>query len=140
MSSTDQNKAIVRECYQAAAGADTERLREILSDDFVIHAPDDHHGVDGLLEMVAPFKTAVPDMKVTIDAQFADGDYVTTRFRAQGAHHGELFGTPPTGREVTVHGITLSRCSGGRIAEEWELVDAVGLLGQVGALPALTET
>jgi predicted ester cyclase len=76
---------------------------------------------------------------VTIDAQFADGDYVTTRFTAHGTHDGELLGTPPTGRDVEISGITISRCSNGRIAEEWELVDALGVLQQVGALPAPAE-
>jgi steroid delta-isomerase-like uncharacterized protein len=133
---TEQNKEIVRRCYALASAGDAAGLEQILQPDFVIHAPEDHHGVDGLLEMVAPVKAGLPDLRVTIDAQFADGDYVTTRFTAQGTHDGNLFGTPATGRDVALTGITISRCVEGRIAEEWELVDAVGALQQVGALPA----
>jgi steroid delta-isomerase-like uncharacterized protein len=136
MADTEQNKAVVRECYVAASGGDRAALREILQPDFVIHTPEDYNGVDGLLEMVAPIKAGLPDLKVTIDAQFADGDYVTTRFTAHGTHDGDLFGTPATGRDVAISGITVSRCVDGRIAEEWELVDAVGALQQIGALPA----
>jgi steroid delta-isomerase-like uncharacterized protein len=136
MSSSEQNKAVVRECYVAAEKGDRDALEQILQPDFVIHAPEDYQGADGLLAMVAPVKSGLPDLKVTIDAQFADGDYVTTRFTARGTHDGDLFGTPPTGRDVAISGITVSRCADGRIAEEWELVDAVGALQQVGALPA----
>jgi predicted ester cyclase len=136
---TEQNKAVVRECYVAAASGDSEALERILQPDFVIHTPEDYHGGDGLLAMVAPVKEGLPDLKVTIDAQFADGDYVTTRFTARGTHDGNLFGTPPTGRSVELSGITISRCAGGRIAEEWELVDALGAFQQVGAIPAPAE-
>jgi predicted ester cyclase len=136
---TEQNKAVVRECYVAAAAGDATRLREILDPDFVIHTPEDHHGVDGLLAMVGAVKSGLPDMKVTIDAQLADGDYVTTRFTARGTHGGDLFGNPATGRSVELSGITISRCSGGKIAEEWELVDALGAFQEIGAMPAPVE-
>jgi steroid delta-isomerase-like uncharacterized protein len=136
MADTEQNKAVVRECFVAAAASDATRLSQILQPNFVIHVPDDYDGVDGLLEMVAPIKAGLPDLNVTIDAQLTDGDYVTTRFTARGTHEGDLFGTPATGRAVELSGITVSRCVDGRIAEEWELVDAVGLLQQIGALPS----
>jgi steroid delta-isomerase-like uncharacterized protein len=133
---SEQNKAVVRECYAAAASGDVAALEEILQPDFVIHAPDDYNGLDGLLAMVEPVKAGLPDLKVTIDSQLVDGDYVTTRFTARGKHDGTLFGTPATGRDVAISGITISRCSNGKIAEEWELVDALGALEQIGALPA----
>jgi steroid delta-isomerase-like uncharacterized protein len=139
MADTEQNKKVVRDCYLYAAQGDEARLREVLDPDFVIHAPEDHHGVDGLLAMVEPIKAGLPDLKVTIDAQLADGDYVTTRFTASGTHDGNLFGTPATGRSVELSGITISRCADGRIAEEWELVDAIGVLQQIGALPSPAE-
>jgi steroid delta-isomerase-like uncharacterized protein len=135
----EQNMAVVRQCYVEAAKGDAAALQQILDPDFVIHAPEDYRGVSGLLAMVEPVKAGLPDLRVTIDAQFADGDYVTTRFTAHGTHDGELFGTPPTGRDVEISGITISRCSNGRIAEEWELVDALGVLQQVGALPRPAE-
>jgi predicted ester cyclase len=48
-------------------------------------------------------------------------------------------GTAPTGRDVSFSMLTISRCRDGKIEEEWELVDVVGLLRQVGALPSLAE-
>lgn len=133
MSSTDQHTAIVRECFAYATKGDRAGLERILSPDFVIYVPEEHRGVDGLLEMVETFRSALPDLAVTVDHQFADGDYVATRFTVRGTHDGELLGAPPTGRPVAVTGITVSRCEDGRIAEEWELVDVAGLLQQVAA-------
>jgi steroid delta-isomerase-like uncharacterized protein len=133
MRSTDQHAAIVRECFAYATRGDRAGLERILSPDFVIYVPEEHRGVDGLLEMVETFRSALPDLAVTVDHQFADGDYVATRFTVRGTHDGELLGAPPTGRPVAMSGITVSRCEDGRIAEEWELVDVAGLLQQVAA-------
>jgi steroid delta-isomerase-like uncharacterized protein len=135
MTNTTHNTTIVRQCFAEASRGNRAALEEILAPDFVIHIPDDYEGVDGLLGMVQVFRSAIPDMTVTVDHQFADGDYVASRFTVRGTHEGELFGAPPTNRQVVVHGITLSRCADGRIAEEWELVDVAGLLQQIGLLP-----
>jgi steroid delta-isomerase-like uncharacterized protein len=135
MATTTHNTTIVRQCFAEASRGNRAALEEILAPDFVIHIPDDYEGVDGLLGMVQVFRSALPDMAVTVDHQFAEGDYVASRFTVRGTHEGELFGAPPTNRQVVVHGITLSRCADGRIAEEWELVDVAGLLQQIGLLP-----
>jgi steroid delta-isomerase-like uncharacterized protein len=136
MRNTQHNIAIVAQCYVEALRGNRPGLEEILSPEFVIHVPEDHHGVDGLLGMVQVFRSALPDLAVSVDDQFAAGDYVASRFTVRGTHDGELFGAPPTSRKVVVKGITISRCEDGRIAEEWELVDVAGLLQQIGALPA----
>jgi steroid delta-isomerase-like uncharacterized protein len=135
MSTTTHNASIVRQCFAEASRGNRAALEQILAPDFVIHIPDDHVGVDGLLGMVQVFKSAMPDMHVTVDHQFADGDYVASRFTVRGTHDGELFGAAPTNRQVVLTGITISRCEDGRIAEEWELVDVAGLLQQIGLLP-----
>ncbi len=62
---------------------------------------------------------------------------MATRYTIRGTHDGDLMGTPPTGRDVAFIGLTVSRCRDGRIVEEWELVDTVGLLRQIGALPEM---
>jgi len=94
-------------------------------------------GAGGLATMVDGYRRALPDLELTVDQQFAAGEYVASRFTIRGTHRGDLMGVPASGREVVFTGLTLSRCRDGRIAEEWELTDTVGLLGQVGALPAM---
>ena len=135
MDTTTHNADVVRQCFAEASRGNRAALEQILAPDFVIHIPDDHVGVDGLLGMVQVFKSAMPDMQVTVDHQFAAGDYVASRFTVRGTHDGELFGAAPTNRHVVLSGITISRCQEGRIAEEWELVDVAGLLQQIGLLP-----
>jgi predicted ester cyclase len=134
MSDAEQNKAAVRSCFEEAARGNFDALPMILSEDYIVH-PEGVRGADGLAEMVAGYRAALAGLNVTIEHQLTEGDYVATRFTIRGRHEGELMGTAPTGRDVEVTGLTISRCSDGKIEEEWELVDVAGLLTQVGALP-----
>jgi predicted ester cyclase len=135
MSSSDDNKAVVRACLENGSRGNFDALDAIVADDYVLH-PEGIRGADGLKQMLQGYHDALSGLRVTIDQQFAAGDYVATRSTLRGTHDGELMGTPPTGNDVEFTMITISRCEGGRIAEEWEIADVITLLGQVGALPA----
>jgi predicted ester cyclase len=139
MSTSEENKAAVRACFENASQGNFDALDEIVAPDYVAH-PEEVHGRDGLQEMVEGYRSALSGLRVTIDQQFTADDYVATRFTIRGTHDGELMGTPPTGKDVAFTGITISRCEGGRILEEWELTDAVGLMGQIGALPEMAQS
>ncbi len=134
MTSIEDNKALVRACFENASAGRFEALERIVAPHYIVH-PDGARGADGLSESVERYREALSDLTVTIDQQFTEGDFVATRYRIQGTHDGQLMGMPATGREVEFSGITISHCEGGRIVEEWELVDTMGLLAQVGALP-----
>jgi steroid delta-isomerase-like uncharacterized protein len=138
MSASEANKAAVRDCFAQASQGNFEALHSIVSPDYVLH-PDEVHGPDGLAELVQGYRSGLSDLKVTIDQQFTEGDYVATRTTVRGRHDGDLMGAPATGREVEFSGLTVSRCRDGKIEEEWELIDAVALLRQVGVLPELAE-
>jgi predicted ester cyclase len=137
MSHSEQNKAAVKGCFEEASRGNFDALGSILSPDYVVH-PEGARGVEGLRQMVEGYRAAIGGLTVTIDQQFTEGDHVATRFTIRGCHNGELMGTAPTGRDVEFTGLTISRCRDGRIEEEWELVDTLSLLEQVGALPEAT--
>jgi predicted ester cyclase len=138
MSSSDQNKTAVRDCFKYASQGEYDALHEVVSPDYVLH-PEGIRGVEGLTEMVEGYRTALADLTVTVENQLTEGDYVATRTTIRGRHEGELMGSAPTGREVEFSALTISRCRDGKIEEEWELADTIGLLRQVGALPKLFE-
>jgi steroid delta-isomerase-like uncharacterized protein len=134
MSNGEENKAVVRACFENAAKGNFDALDEIVADDYLLH-PEEVRGADGLKEMVQRYRDALSNLHVQVDHQFTQGDWVATRYTITGTHDGDLMGTPASGRDVSFTGITLSRCADGRIAEEWEIADTVSLLAQVGALP-----
>ena len=139
MSSSEDNKAAVRACFENASQGNFDALDEIVAPDYVLH-PRRSAAPTASKEMVEGYRNALSGLRVTIDQQFTEGDYVATRYTIRGTHDGDLMGAPPTGKDVAFTGITISRCENGRIVEEWEITDAVGLLGQIGALPEMAQS
>jgi hypothetical protein len=86
---------------------------------------------------VAEYRAAFPDLRVTVDDLVTDGDKVVRRFTLRGTHAGPFMGIPPTGRAVAAAGIAIDRLAGGKVAESWVSLDALNLLRQLGASPAL---
>jgi steroid delta-isomerase-like uncharacterized protein len=116
-----------------------DEARGLLADDLVDHDPLEFPGrapgADGLLQVVAMIRAAMPDLQRTIEQQITEGDRVVTRFRDHGTHEGELMGIPPTGRPVTLSGINIETVRDGRIAEVWHVEDLLGLMRQLGVVP-----
>jgi steroid delta-isomerase-like uncharacterized protein len=138
MSASEANKAAVRDCFEQASRGNFDALHSIVTPDYVLH-PEGVRGPDGLAELVQGYRNALSDLSVTIEHQFTEGDYVATRTTIRGRHEGDLMGAPASGRQVEFSGLTISRCRDGKIEEEWELIDTVTLLRQVGALPEMAE-
>jgi len=92
-------------------------------------------GSEGVRQQLDGFRQAFPDFAATILQQVAEGDVVVTRKVFRGTHRGELMGIPPTGRTVAIDVIDVVRLEDGRTVEHWNVVDRLGLLHQLGAIP-----
>ena len=133
------NKEIVRRLVNGVwADRNLAIVDELIAPDYVGHdptQPEPIRGPEGYKQFVGMYQAAFEDGMVTIDDEIAEGDLVVTRWTGRGTHTGELMGIAPTGKEVTVSGITISRLANGKIAEDWELMDALGMMIQLGAVP-----
>jgi steroid delta-isomerase-like uncharacterized protein len=134
----DKNKGVMRRFVEEfQSGANESVAEELLAPDFVDHSP--FPGVspdrDGVKRLFAALHVAFPDLRATIHDQIAEGDRVATRKTLRGTHRGEFRGISPTGRAVTFDVIDFVRIEKGRIAEQWNVVDLMGLLQQIGAAP-----
>ena len=96
-------------------------------------------GADAIKRRISEWRAAFPDWNFTVEDMVAEGDVVMTRCTVRGTHRGELFGLPPTGREVAYTEILISRIADGRIVEQSVLIDRLGLLQELGALPETAE-
>ncbi len=92
-------------------------------------------GLEGLKDVLRGMRTGFPDMHWSVAEQIAEGDKVLTRFEWTGTHHGEFFGVPATGRPVRVWGTVIDRFQDGKIKETRILMDALGLMMQLGVFP-----
>jgi steroid delta-isomerase-like uncharacterized protein len=139
----ETNKAISRRIVEEIFNEGRlDAADEIVTSDFIGHdpaSPEPIVGPEGLKRNADGYRTAFPDVRLTIDDQIAEGDRVVTRWTARGTHQAELFGIPATGKQSTVTGMTIDRIVEGRIVESWTNWDTLGLLQQLGALPALAQ-
>jgi steroid delta-isomerase-like uncharacterized protein len=132
---SEENKALARRVWEAVDNLDI--IDEVYASDVVWHEPDrEIHGIQEAKQDISLYKTAFPDMNVTVEDQIAEGDKVVTRVTIRGTHQGETeeFG-PPTGRQIEGEGVTISRIEGGKIVEDWDYYDNLTLLQQLGLAP-----
>jgi steroid delta-isomerase-like uncharacterized protein len=137
--STEENKAVARRELQEifAAEGNLDAAEEIYAPNYISHQPtgaEDIRGLEAIKEFTAGVREAFPDAEITIEDQIAEGDKVVTRFRTRGTHQGELWGIPPTGREVEIRSVSTSRIEGGKIAEHWTCADQLGMMQQLGVM------
>jgi predicted ester cyclase len=131
-------KKIVRLLFEEPWKGNMDVIDEYIAPEYVAHDPSEPEPVRGPLGFrgqVEKYLSAFPDTRFTIDDQFADGEHVATRWTARGTHQGEIAGISPTGKEVTVTGLTFSRFEGGKVIEDWITWDTLGMLVQLGAVP-----
>jgi steroid delta-isomerase-like uncharacterized protein len=93
-------------------------------------------GLDGLKEILRAMRTGFPDIVFSITEQIAEGNKVASRFEWTGTHKGEFLGIPATGRPVNVWGIVIDHLENGRIKDTRIIMDTLGLMTQLGALPS----
>ncbi len=87
------------------------------------------------MTMARGYKTAFPAMRAQIQAQVAEDNLVTNRVTVTGKHTGDLFGMPPTGKDIKVDIIQVQRVEGGKVVEEWEVWDQLEMMRQLGVIP-----
>lgn len=137
--STEQNKTVARRFFELFSQGDMETIgRELLSPEFVGHFPGmpEPLNLEGYRQVGLMFRSAFPDIQDTVEDQIADGDKVATRITSRGTHQGELMGIPATGKRYTITATVVDRIAGGRIVERWAEFDQLGMLQQLGVIPA----
>lgn len=132
------NETLVRRFFEEFCNQRrSEVADELIADDYVSNGPQapPAHGPDGVRARVGLYQDAV-DGHWEVEEIISAGDRVVVRWTGSGTHQGELMGVDPTGKPISVDAISIFRIEDGKIAEEWTVWDALGLLQQVGAVPA----
>ena len=93
------------------------------------------HSPEGLKITIAILRTAFPDLLCTVEDEIHEGDRFSARWTMRGTHQGPFLGNPPTGKRVSVQGLVFGRTMDGKVAEDWTLVDQMGMLEQLGLVP-----
>jgi steroid delta-isomerase-like uncharacterized protein len=98
--------------------------------------PGQGQGVEGLKDVLRMIKAGFPDIHWNVEEQIEEGDKVVTRFIWTGTHNGDFMGVPASGNKVSVWGIAIDRFDGDKIRDTRIIMDTLGLMMQIGAIPA----
>ena len=134
----EENKQIARQFIQRVfVEADASAVDELATDDFMPRSWGEMPpGRDSLKAAQGRVMQGLSDVSMHVDDLIAEGDRVAVRLTAHGRHQGDFMGIPASGNEYTISEIHIFRIVDGRVAEHWRDADMLGMLRQLGALPA----
>jgi steroid delta-isomerase-like uncharacterized protein len=134
---SELNKTLARKSMQALSDRDLEGVVAEAAPEARFHGwapePLDQNGYKAFMSTLL---AAFPDSRVVVDDVIAEGNKVAVRHRLQGTHQAEFQGVSATGRQVDVNGIVVFRIENGVIAEAWLNADIMGMMQQLGVVPA----
>jgi predicted ester cyclase len=131
------NATIYRAAIDRANAGDLHGYLDLYSDDVVFggvsEEPMDKAGVVAFHEsFYTAFQHAHADILELVEA----GDKLAVRLLIRARHEGEFMGVAPTGNDVALAITTILTMRDGRCVERWSTADMLGLLIQIGAIPA----
>src|SRR5918999_1292203 len=130
----DENKAIFKRYIEEVFNQGNLELAEEIFDRYFSHQPDGstlERGPEDVKRFLREWRSAFPDLHISIEEQIADGDKVVTRVTVRGTHQREFRGMAPTGKEIEFKGVTIFRFSPeGKVVESWDSYDQLSLMRQ----------
>jgi steroid delta-isomerase-like uncharacterized protein len=140
---SEGNKNVVRRLFEELWNKGNLSVAdELFSPNYAHHdpsTPDFGRGPESEKKRATLYRTAFPDLRLTIEDIIAEGETVTARWSCRGTHKGDLGGIAPTGKQFTISGVTIARLSNGKMAEGYVNWDALGLMQQLGVVPQLAK-
>jgi steroid delta-isomerase-like uncharacterized protein len=138
-SAEEQNKQLVSQYFEAFDRQDTERIGQLVSSsNYSFHLP----GMPPMdwnetKQFYAPLWSAFPDLHHDIEDVVAEGpDKVAIRMNVIGTHKGEFLGVPQSGKKGSISSMDFFTIIDGKFVEHWVNADMMGLMQQIGAIPA----
>jgi len=141
---SETNKNVVRRLFDEVWNKGNLPVAdELFAPNYVHHdssTPDVGQGPESEKKRATLYRTAFPDLRLTIEDITAEGETVMARWSCRGTHKGDLSGIAPTGKQFTISGISIARIANGKMAEGWVNWDALGLMQQLGVVAELGKT
>lgn len=131
----EQNKGIVLKFFEAWGKGDFETLEGLQAPDYAFYYPSNSPNPvsrEELKPMGEMLRNAFPDLSFSMEELFTVGDKVIFRFIQRGTHKGDYMGIPATGNEIECSGILISHIKNGKVVEQREDFDMLGLMQQLG--------
>lgn len=136
--SIQHNKALVRRYVEEVLNRkNLAPVDELFAPTFVDHdsSMPEARGPAGIKRLAAMVHASFPDVRFTIEDMIAEGDKVVYRYSVHGTHQKDFMGISATGKQISFTGMHIYRVASGKLQEEWENWDTLGLMRQLGVVP-----
>jgi steroid delta-isomerase-like uncharacterized protein len=134
--SVEENKAVVLRAFEEINRGDLDAASGHVAPDMALNG--EQIGREAYKRRDEAMRAAFPDLHYGIEDLVAEGDTVVARWRMTGTHEGDLagptMGVPPSGKRIDLWGMSLCRIEGGKVTENWERLDMMEFLGQLGVI------
>ncbi len=138
---SEENKNTVRRLFEEVWNKGNLPVAdELFAPTYAHHdpsTPDVGRGPESEKKRATLYRTAFPDLRLTIEDIIAESETVMARWSCRGTHKGDLSGIAPTGKQFTISGVNIARFASGKMVEGWINWDALGLMQQLGVVPDL---
>ena len=131
----EQNKDLVKRMYKAWEKGDFEAYKEVVAPEYVWYLPSistEPKSREKTIEFGKMVRIGFPDFNYSIEELYAVEDIVISLFIFRGTHEGEFQGIPATGNKIESSGVMISRIENGKIVEDKEEMDQLGMMMQLG--------
>lgn len=133
----EQNKALIRRFYEEVWNrGNLDVAHAVFAADYVRHdlrPGNPLSGPAGQKQIAGDFRSAFPDLHMTVDVMIAEGDMVVARWTTEGTNTGAWGSIPATGKHVKFSGVNIFRVADGKVVEIWNHRDDLGVMQQLGA-------
>ena len=140
MSEYDYKALMYRVIDEAWNKGELEVLDEAIADSFVYHdlLMPDIVGVEGYKKYITEVRASYPDFQMTIDELIQEGNTLSGRLHWEGSQLGASPGLkiPATGKRVAATAAFVTHMKDGKTVEQWTFQDWVGIMRQLGLMPA----
>ena len=137
---SEENKRLYRKFVDEVVNKkNLAMIDEMIGPDYVEHdemPPGTPPGAEGLKQMMGMFLSGFPDLQTTTEDVIAEGDRVMGRHTTTGTHNSDFMGIPATGKRISIGEIHIVRIVNGKAVEHWGQVDMMGMMQQLGVIPA----
>ena len=132
--SVEENKALFRRWIEEGRNKGNEQVLadQVFDADVILASTGEVFGVEGVKRACSAFRTAFPDNNLVMHDLIAEGDQLAVRWTFKGTHRGEFMGVAPTGKQVTLRGMSMIRVKGGKAVEVEDIVNGLAILRQLG--------
>lgn len=133
----EANKELIRRYYDEAYNTgDIEGLADFIAPDIIDHSNLAIRGLADIQQNFAGFVAALPDFHSTIQQLVAEDDKVVAYTTLTFTHTAEFMGVAPTGKRISIETLSIFRIADNKVVERWGISDNVGVMRQLGILPA----